>query len=121
MPRLEDMPSYRSDPHPLLKVADGDGFWGKWRGVQAWELTIEWPAAALLVAYALLTGNKFIVQSLVDLNAIITIYIGARCAVIGVHVWKGSQERQLAMREQHNEDLNDEGEDDTPRHNNRSD
>ena len=121
MPRLEDMPSYRSDPHPLLKVADGDGFWGKWRAVQAWELTIEWPAAAILTAYALLTGNAFIIKSLVDLNSIITMYVVARCAVIGVHVWKGSQERQLAMREQHNEDLNDEGEDDTPRHNNRSD
>lgn len=119
------MPSYRNDPHPLLKVADGDGLWGKWRAVQAWELTVEWPMAALLVAYALLTSNKFIVQSLVDLNAIITIYIGARCAVIGVHVWKGSQERQLAMREQygdeHNEDLNDSQDGDRPSSNNRSD
>lgn len=117
------MPSYREERHPLLRVADGDGIWGKWRAVQAWELTVEWPAAAGLVAYALLTGNAFIVKSLIDLNQIITIYIVARCAVIGVHVWKGSQERQLAMREQAGDagGLNDDDEAATPRSNNRSD
>ena len=77
----------------------GDGWWGKWRAVQAWELTVEMPVVVVGVMVSIGMGNQFVVKSLVDLTPIITFYLTGRFAVLGVHVWKGSQEKQLAMVE----------------------
>lgn len=79
--------------------AIGDGWWGKWRAVQAWELTFEMPLVVGGVMYSIAMGNQFIVKALVDLTPIITFYLTGRFAILGVHVWKGSQEKQLAMVE----------------------
>lgn len=95
---LDDLPSMQDNPSPLQAIAGGDGIWGKWRAIQAWEITFETPIAAALVMYSLMTGNKFVIDGLVALTPIITFYLTARYAVVGVHVWRGSQERQLAMR-----------------------
>ena len=94
---LDDLPSMQNNPSPIDTIVGGDGWWGKWRAVQAWELTIETPLAAGLVMYSLMMGNKFVVDGLVALTPIITFYLTARYAVVGVHVWKGSQERQMAI------------------------
>ena len=97
MSQLDDMPSMQGHPDPIDMIVGGDGLWGKWRAIQAWELTIETPLAAALVMYSLMSGNKFVVDGLVALTPIITFYLTARYAVVGVHVWKGSQERQMAI------------------------
>jgi len=101
---LDDLPSMQTGP-TLADIASGDGWWGKWRAVQAWELTLETPIAAALVMWSLMRGDQFMVKALTDLTPIITFYLAARYAVVGVHVWKGSQERQLAMG-YNNNDLN---------------
>jgi hypothetical protein len=103
--RLDNLPSMQNNPSPLESMAGGDGLWGKWRSVQAWEITFETPIAAALVMYSLMTGNKFVIDGLVALTPIITFYLTARYAVVGVHVWRGSQERQMAM--QCTQNLND--------------
>ncbi len=92
----------------LDTISTGDGWWGKWRGVQAWELTFEIPIIVGFLVFEIAMANQFVVEALVKLEPLINIYLIARYAVLGVHVWKGSQERQLAMAER----LNDDDEDD---------
>ena len=83
----------------LDQQATGDGWWGRWRAVQAWELTIEMPLVVAGTMFSVAMGHQFVVKALVDLTPIITFYLTGRFAVLGVHVWKGSQERQHAMSE----------------------
>lgn len=82
----------------LDTLANGDGKWGRWRAIQAWELTIEMPLVVLAVVIEIALGNQFVVDSITKLQPVIDIYLMGRYAVLGVHVWKGSQERQLAMQ-----------------------
>lgn len=94
---MSDQSAPAMDAQALDSIAQGDGWWGKWRAVQAWELTFETPLAAGCALYSLMHGNVFVVDALVKLTPLITVYMGARYAVLGVHVWRGSQERQLAI------------------------
>jgi hypothetical protein len=89
-----------SDDDPIAREAAGDGWWGRWRAVQAWELTFETPIVVACVIWRVMEGDTFIVDAMTKLTPVITFYLTARYAVLGVHVWRGSQERQLAMTEQ---------------------
>lgn len=85
-------------PDALAILAGGDGWWGRWRTVQAWELTIEMPLVVAAIVVEVALGNAFVVDAVVKLQPVLDIYLMARYAVLGVHVWKGSQERQLAIQ-----------------------
>ena len=87
------------EPDPALdSVASGDGWWGKWRGVQAWELTIETPLVVGCVLFSVMRGDAFVVDAMVKLVPVITIYLTARYAVLGVHVYRGSVERSYGLQ-----------------------
>lgn len=83
----------------LDDAATGEGWWGRWRQVQAWELTFETPILVGLITWQVIQGNKFVVDALSTLLPIINIYLMARYAVLGVHVYRGSMERQFALKE----------------------
>lgn len=82
----------------LESAATGDGWQGKWRAAQAWELTFETPIIMALVVYKLMIGDQFIVDALAKLIPVITLYLTCRYAVLGVHVWRGSVERTVGMQ-----------------------
>jgi hypothetical protein len=81
----------------IRATAQGDGLLGKWRGVHAWELTAECPLWFLLFAYAVVFDPPAL-NALVAASGLISVYIGARFGVLGVHVYQGSKERQTATR-----------------------
>jgi hypothetical protein len=91
----------------LDNIATGDGWWGKWRVVQAWELTIEIPIVVAATVYRIAMADQFVVDALVKLEPLINIYLIARFSVLGIHLWQGSRERQLSM------ELNSDGGDPT--------
>lgn len=78
-------------------VAAGDGWLGKWRGIHAWELTLECPFWAGMIIYSVLWGGGTAINELTSATAVIMSYWGARFGVLGVHVWQGSNERQAAI------------------------
>lgn len=73
-----------------------DGWWGSWRTVLAYELAIECPAWAGLIMYSVAL-DKAGVSDLINASGLIMAWWGARFGVLGVHVWTGSNERQVAM------------------------
>lgn len=79
------------------EVAKGDGLLGKWRGVHAWELTMECPVIIGALLYVIVTGNTVAINAFAGLSGLIITYLGARFSVLGVHVWQGSNERQVAI------------------------
>lgn len=79
------------------KVAEGDGWLGKWRGIHAWELTLECPFWAGCIIYSVTVGSGTAVNELAQASGIIMTYWAARFGVLGVHVWQGSNERQAAL------------------------
>ncbi|MGQ4273381.1 3TM-type holin [Terrihabitans sp. B22-R8] len=81
----------------IRETAAGDGLLGKWRGVHAWELTAECPLWFLLFAYTVVF-DPVALNALVAASGLVSIYIGARFGVMGVHVWQGSNERQAATK-----------------------
>jgi hypothetical protein len=81
----------------IRATAGGDGLLGKWRGVHAWELTAECPLWFALFAYCLVFDPSAL-NALVAASGLVSVYIGARFGVLGVHVWQGSNERQAATR-----------------------
>lgn len=95
---LQEQPA-APEPDPALDAAAaGDGWWGKWRGVQAWELTIETPVVVICILISVMRGDAFVVDALVKLVPVITIYLTARYAVLGVHVYRGSIERSYGLQ-----------------------
>jgi hypothetical protein len=78
-------------------AAGGDGWLGKWRGIHAWELTIECPFFAGAFLYCVVTGKSESINALITLQGLIMAYFAARFGVLGVHVWQGSNERQVAL------------------------
>jgi hypothetical protein len=97
----------------VTKLAAGDGLWGRWRTIQAWELTFEFFVGFVTLIISIILDHQYVVDAMVKLQSLVDIYLIGRLAVLGVHVWKGSQERQLAI--QYNEDPPPEP------HNNRAD
>lgn len=79
------------------ETAAGDGWWGKWRAAHAWELTLECPFWAACFMYAIIFGGGTPVNELAQASGILIVWFSARFGVLGVHVWQGSQERQVAM------------------------
>jgi hypothetical protein len=79
------------------EVAKGDGLLGKWRGVHAWELTAECPVIMGALLFSIVTGNTVAINAFAGLSGLIMTYLGARFGVLGVHVWQGSNERQVAI------------------------
>jgi hypothetical protein len=84
------------------EAAKGDGWLGKWRGIHAWELTLECPFFAGTMLWCIVTGNQVGISGFSALSGILMAYMGARFGVLGVHVWQGSQERQIALGGQTN-------------------
>lgn len=84
-------------------TAGGDGWLGKWRGFAAWEFFgFECPLFMVTVLYKIWTADSSTdVQSFSQIMAalwtVISFYFGGRFLVCGVHIWKGSDERQVAM------------------------
>lgn len=84
-------------------TASGDGWLGKWRGFAAWEFFgFECPAFMITILYKIWTAEEAVdVQSFSQIMAalwtVISLYFGGRFLVCGVHIWKGSDERQVAM------------------------
>ena len=78
-------------------VAAGDGWRGQWRWLHAWELTLECPVWLGLFVYVIVSGNVVAFTGLASLQGLIMAYMGARFGVLGVHVWQGSNERQVAI------------------------
>lgn len=98
MDRLSDDDSNETNQKQSLDgIVSGDGLWGKWRAVQAWEITVETPIAVACVLWRLMNNDAFILDALVKLTPLITVYMGARYAVLGVHLYRGSQEREIAI------------------------
>ncbi|MGD9631639.1 MAG: hypothetical protein AB7V18_20570 [Pyrinomonadaceae bacterium] len=75
-------------------AARPDGWWGNWRTIMAYELTIECPFWAGLIAYCVVAGKM---NELIGATSILVTWWGARFGVLGVHVWTGSNERQTAI------------------------
>lgn len=75
-------------------AAAPDHWWGQWRTIMAYELTVECPLWAALFAYCIFSAK---VAELVALTSLITVWWGCRFGVLGVHVWTGSNERQAAI------------------------
>jgi len=73
-----------------------DGWWGNWRTVLAYELAVECPVWAGLIVYSVAV-DKAGVSDLINASGLIMAWWGARFGVLGVHVWTGSNERQVAM------------------------
>ncbi len=81
----------------MAEVARGDGWWGKWRAIHAWELTGECPFFLATFMHAVWTGNTASINAITQLSGILMSYMAARFGVLGVHVWQGSSERQAAI------------------------
>lgn len=79
------------------ETAAGGGWLGAWRGIHAWELTLECPCWAATIIYSVIVGGGTSVNELAQASGIIMTYWAARFGVLGVHVWQGSNERQVAM------------------------
>ncbi|MGM4999233.1 hypothetical protein AB8A05_10905 [Tardiphaga sp. 538_B7_N1_4] len=75
-------------------AARPDGWWGNWRTIMAYELTVECPFWAALICWCIINGK---INELVASASILTVWWGARFGVLGVHVWTGSNERQTAI------------------------
>lgn len=82
----------------IRATAQGDGLLGKWRGVHAWELTLECFFSFILFWFCLIFRPSSI-QIIIEANAMISIYLSARFGVLGVHVFQGSKERQTSLKE----------------------
>jgi hypothetical protein len=76
------------------EAARPDGWWGNWRTIMAYELTVECPAWAALLMYCVLYGKA---NELIAASGLLMTWWGARFGVLGVHVWTGSNERQSAI------------------------
>lgn len=78
------------------EVSRPDGWWGNWRSILAYELALECPLWAALIIYSVAIDKQGI-GDLVQASGLIMTWWGARFGVLGVHVWTGSNERQVAM------------------------
>lgn len=76
------------------RAAAPDQWWGQWRTIMAYELTVECPAWAALLAWCILAGK---LNELISATSLLTVWWGLRFGVLGVHVWTGSNERQAAI------------------------
>ncbi len=71
-----------------------DGWWGNWRTMMAYELTVECPFWAFLIGWCVMNGK---INELLAASGILSVWWGARFGILGVHVWTGSNERQTAI------------------------
>lgn len=78
------------------EIAGGDGLLGRWRGLMAWELLFEAPFWGLGMLYCIVFRPESF-NTMVNGSALILAWWAARWGVLGVHVWQGSQERQVAI------------------------
>jgi hypothetical protein len=76
------------------QAATPHGWWSHWRTIMAYELALECPPWALLIMWCVLNGK---INELNAAAGILTVWWGARFAVLGVHIWTGSNERQTAI------------------------
>jgi len=76
------------------EAAMPDHWWGQWRTIMAYELVVECPLWAALLAWCILDGR---ISELVAASSLLTVWWGARFGVLGIHVWTGSNERQTAI------------------------
>ncbi|MGO3933443.1 hypothetical protein NP284_34640 [Rhodopseudomonas pseudopalustris] len=77
-----------------VMAASPNKWWGHWRTIMAYELTVECPAWAALMMWCIWTGK---VADLLAAATVLTVWWGVRFGVLGVHVWTGSNERQTAI------------------------
>lgn len=81
----------------IRATAEGDGLLGKWRGVHAWELTMECFLGFVLFWITAIwapAANARVLEAI----PLLQLYLPARFGVLGVHVFQGSKERQTATK-----------------------
>lgn len=79
------------------EAAAGDPVQRWWRPLYAFELTLECAAFWLAVVRALLVGDAGPLNAAVGATGLLSIYWGARFAVLGVYVNGRSSEKQAAL------------------------
>jgi hypothetical protein len=80
----------------IRQTAQGDGLLGKWRGVHAWELTLECFLGFILLWICIIFWPETF-KIILEANAMISMYFSARFGVLGVHTYVGSKERQASL------------------------
>lgn len=80
-----------------LEVAKGTTFGTAWRPMMGYELAAEFMLGCLTVLYLLLTNRVDMLNVIVNMTGLLSVYFTGRLAVLGVYVWQRSEEKKAAL------------------------